>query len=56
MPSKSLHKVFLRFDLVIDPICFKTDLDFMMINILTKFHELLIKTVPSRVYIKLFPY
>ena len=30
--------------------CFETDLDFTGINILTKFHELWIKIVLSRVY------
>ena len=42
--------------LVFDPTwpSFKLDLDFMMINILTNIHELMIKTVPSRVYTKFF--
>ena len=30
------------------------DQDFISINILTKFHELWIKTVPSRVYTRFF--
>ena len=33
---------------------FETDLEFMRIKILTKFHKLLIKTVPSRVYTRFF--
>ena len=43
-------------DLVFDPTwpSFKLDLDIMMINILTNFHELMIKTVPSRVYTRFF--
>ena len=43
-------------ELVFDPTwsSFKFDLDIMRINILTKFHELWIKTVPSRVYIRFF--
>ena len=33
--------------------CFNIDLNFIRINILTKFHELLIKTVPSPVYTRI---
>ena len=33
---------------------FKIDQDIMMINIVTKFHELWIKTVPFTVYTKYF--
>ena len=42
--------------LVFDPTwpSFESDLDIMMINILTKFHELWIKTVPSRMYTRFF--
>ena len=43
-------------DRVFDPSWpnFKLDLDIMMINILTKFLDLWIKTVPSRVYTRLY--
>ena len=43
-------------DLVFDPTwpSFEADLDIIMVNILTKFHELWIKTVPSRMYTRFF--
>ena len=43
-------------DLVFDPTwpSLEHDLDIMIISILIKFHELWIKTVPSRVYTRFF--
>ena len=43
-------------DLVFDPTwpSFDLDLDIMIINILTYFHEFMIKTVPSRMYTRFF--
>ena len=43
-------------DLLFDPMwpSFKLDLDFMEINIITKFHKIWIKTVPFRVYTSFF--
>ena len=43
-------------DLVLDPTwpSFELDQDIMIISILIKFHELWIKTVPSKVYTMFF--
>ena len=53
--SQGFCKIWLS-DLIFDPTwtTFEPDLDIMMINILIKFHERWIKTVPSRVYIRFF--
>ena len=52
----SIHKGYLRFDLVFDPTrpIFKLEPDFMKTNILTNFHDNRNKNVASRVYTRFF--